>query len=512
MTDDLLVFAEDIEAQSARVVRPWKVLIADDDDEVHVMTKLALADYHYLGQPISFLDSYSLAETISTLRENNDIALVLLDVVMDKPNAGLEIVKFLRETLNEHDTRIVLRTGEPGEAPERLVILQYDINDYKEKTELTATKLYTVVHTSIKSFCDIRTIRASRAGLNRIISEAASLYKNSSDRAFLRSAVEQLSNLMCSNPDVALLRRDGLNDTAAFHLSASGGFIRSIAGTGRFSLAEDLHAMDLLESDEMQLVHTAVLHKRAIKENGKLACTFTSERLGTFVLFFDGIDFLQSFDQAIIDIFLSHVCRAMENSTLQREIMETQREIIVKLGEVVEFRSRETSDHVHRVSQICGKIARALGYSDEAIEELELAAALHDLGKIGITDTILNKAGKLSDDEFKIMCEHTIIGQNILKNSSRRVFQLASVIAAEHHEKWDGSGYPLGKKGVEIDTAARIVAIADVYDALRSERAYKSAWTRQATCDHLKAEAGRHFDPLLLDQFFKVEPEINPLY
>ena len=167
---------------------------------------------------------------------------------------------------------------------------------------------------------------------------------------------------------------------------------------------------------------------------------------------------------------------------------------------------------MQRVSRICGRIATSMGYPAEEVEEFELAAALHDLGKIGVSDAILNKPGKLTEEEFRAMCEHTSIGQSILRNSSRRVFQLASVIALEHHEKWDGTGYPEGKRGSGINVFARIVAIADVYDALRSERAYKRAWSREETCAHIRAQAGRHFDPIVADHFFRIEPEVAPFY
>src|SRR6056300_352221 len=151
MNDELLSFAPESETGPTKGISPWKVLIADDDEEVHVITKLALADYNFLGQPIEFLSAHNKRETINFLRSEPDIALVLLDVVMDQHNTGLEIVKFIRDTLSNPTIRIILRTGDPGSAPEREIITNYDINDYKEKTELSSTKLYTAVHTSIKN-------------------------------------------------------------------------------------------------------------------------------------------------------------------------------------------------------------------------------------------------------------------------------------------------------------------------------------------------------------------------
>lgn len=133
MSENFLTFAPDHIEENDGVLKPWKVVIADDDEEIHTITKLALNDYRYLNQPIEFIDSYSKSETLNILRSHNDIALVLLDVVMDEPNSGLQIVKFIRETLRESMTRIILRTGEPGSAPEKEVVSKFDINDYKEK-------------------------------------------------------------------------------------------------------------------------------------------------------------------------------------------------------------------------------------------------------------------------------------------------------------------------------------------------------------------------------------------
>ncbi|MEX0430640.1 HD domain-containing phosphohydrolase [Spiribacter insolitus] len=512
MSDDRLSFAPETETRGEVVSKPWKVLVADDDEEVHVMSKLALDDYVYLGQPIEFLDSYDVAQTLSLLRAHPDVALVLLDVVMDQADAGLRIVEFIRETLGEKSTRIILRTGEPGSAPEKEVIRRYDINDYKEKTELTATKLYTAVHTSIKSYCDSRTIRASREGFNQIISEAADLYRLESQRTFVQTAITQFSNLMQSNPDVVLLKSEGDIDAAAFFMDGVGSNVRSIAGTGRFELLPELHAESVLGSDHMQTVMTAFSQKRSVLEDNALACAFSSDSLGTFVLLFDGVGLLDSFDHSLINVFLSHICRAMENNSLHQEILDTQFEVIHRLGEVVEFRSSETSAHVERVAHITRLIAQSLGYPSSEIDDLALASVLHDLGKIAIPDQILNKPGRLTAEEFEEVMEHTRIGHSILEHSSRRVLKLAATIALDHHEKWDGSGYPRGKRGTEIADEARIVAIADVYDALRSERAYKRAWDREETREQLIGDAGRHFDPMMIEHFRKVEPQIAVLY
>ncbi|MBM1220193.1 DUF3369 domain-containing protein [Ponticoccus sp. SC2-23] len=512
MSDELVSFAPDRGSEETHIYKPWKVLIADDDDEVHTITKLALSDYRYLGQPIAFLDSYNKQQTVQILRSNTDIALVLLDVVMDGPSSGLEIVKYIRETLGDFTTRIVLRTGEPGSAPEKEVVTKYDINDYKEKTELTATKLFTTVHTSVRNYCNIRTISASRAGFTKIISDAADLYRLNEHRAFIQTAIAQFVNLMQANPDVVLLKSDGAPDAAAFCLDFPRTDIKSIAGTGRFSGLPEDHAETLLTDAQLNTVLTASVQNRTIIEDGSLACAFTSERLGTFVLFFEGLGILENFDHSVVNVFLSHICRAMEHSNLQNELNETQAEIINKLGEVVEFRSAETSVHVSRVSRITRILATSLGWSHDDVHDMSIAAVLHDVGKIAIRDHILTKPGKLTPEEFKEVIQHTTNGHALLHESSRAVMQLAARIALDHHEKWDGTGYPNGKMGSDIFQPARIVAVADVYDALRSERVYKASWSRKEAFEHIVSNKGKHFDPLVVEHFILNEEVINSLF
>ena len=194
---------------------------------------------------------------------------------------------------------------------------------------------------------------------------------------------------------------------------------------------------------------------------------------------------------------------------LGEEFIETQNQIIATLGEVIEKRSKETSTHVKRVSEISGFIAWKLGMSEDFIQNLKAASPLHDIGKIGIPDRILQKPGKLTPDEFEIIKTHTTLGRDILSNSDRTLFQSARSIAYSHHEFWDGTGYPDGLQGDEIPLLARITAVADVYDALISNRHYKKGWDQPRVLKYLKRESGKQFDPQLVKVFLENIDEIN---
>jgi PAS domain S-box-containing protein len=186
---------------------------------------------------------------------------------------------------------------------------------------------------------------------------------------------------------------------------------------------------------------------------------------------------------------------------LHQEMEATQREIIYKMGEVGESRSKETGNHVKRVAEYSRLLALKAGLTQQKAEMLLVASPMHDIGKVSIPDSILKKPGKLDADEFKKMQTHSAIGYEILKSSKRPMLQAAAIVAYEHHEKYDGSGYPLGKKGEDIHIFGRILAITDVFDALGSDRCYKKAWPLEEIIDFFKEERGRHFDPKLVDHF-----------
>ncbi len=190
------------------------------------------------------------------------------------------------------------------------------------------------------------------------------------------------------------------------------------------------------------------------------------------------------------------------------ELHETRLEIIRRLGRAAEYKDNETGLHIIRMSHYVRLIAEAAGLSEPHVDILYNAAPMHDIGKIGIPDHILLKPGKLDSDEWEIMMTHAAIGAQIIGDHDSELLQLAAKICLTHHEKWNGTGYPNGLSGADIPIEGRIVAIADVFDALTSERPYKKAWTVEKACDLIGSERGQHFDPQLVDNFCGVLPDI----
>jgi two-component system response regulator RpfG len=214
--------------------------------------------------------------------------------------------------------------------------------------------------------------------------------------------------------------------------------------------------------------------------------------------------------QAIIQDRADWLARQVEVATQQ--IVSREHETLLRLGRAGEYRDEVTGNHVVRMAKYSREIAEALGLSEKECDEIEYAAPMHDIGKIGIQDKILLKPGKFEHDEWTRMQEHTRIGHAILSNSQSRYIQTGSIIALNHHERFDGSGYPNGISGKDIPLVARIVSVADVYDALISARPYKSAWSTADAQDYLHKHAGSQFDPICVEAFFERMDNISTIH
>ena len=204
-------------------------------------------------------------------------------------------------------------------------------------------------------------------------------------------------------------------------------------------------------------------------------------------------------DLKYLTLAASYSAETLDAALLAEENDQTQKEMIYLMSEAVEKRSKETGNHIKRVASYSRLLALAYGLSEDEAYVLEFSSPMHDIGTIGIPDAILNKPGRLDKIEYETMKLHALYGYEILSASPRGMLKAAAIVAYEHHEKWDGSGYPKGLKGEEIHIFGRITAVADVFDALGSDRCYKKAWMLEDIVEHFKAESGKHFDPKLVD-------------
>lgn len=491
------LFADDAEEEVSTHIGSWKVIIVDDEPEVHAVTKLALSDFTFQGKPLEFISAYSGAEAQAVVVDHPDAAIVLLDVVMETDDAGLNVARYIRDEAKNPHVRIILRTGQPGQAPERQVILNYDINDYKSKTELTAQKLFTVIMASLRSYRDIISLEQSRMGLEKIIKASADLFSVHSMDNFIVGIIQQLTSILgCAEEAMYITSSLVAGSTEA----VSSTNLTVFAGQGEYQDDAGKPIRDVLNSDLLHAVDEALESHSIVYRDNYLVAYCSSKYTEGSLLYVSGIpEQLDDNHRQLIELFSQNVQIAYENVQLQAELEDTQREIVHRLSEAVEQRSTETGNHVKRVSAICYMLAKHYGLPETEAEILMHASPLHDVGKIGIPDSILNKPEKLLPREWETMKEHAKIGYDILKESKRPIIKAGAIIARDHHERWDGSGYPSGLKGEEIHIYGRISAIADVYDALRHRRCYKEAWTKEQTIELLKEERGKHFEPRLVD-------------
>ena len=479
-------------ASAAAKSAPWKVLLVDDEPDIHDITKLTLSRFRLDGRALTFLHAYTSVEAKDILARESDIALVFLDVVMEKEDSGLEVARWMREDLGNQFTRIVLRTGQPGQAPEERVIVDYDINDYKEKTELDRTKLFTTTFAALRAYRDIMHVELARhtqssyrEGLERVIAASAHIFQQRNLKDFASGLLQQV---------VALLRLEQsvLLRVAGASLITGESDYEILAQIGE--LGDDVLGPELISQlDEARSNRISRLH------GDTYVGYFPNSSGKASLLVLKGVEDISEIDAQLLQVFCSGVAIAFDNILLNQEITDTQAELILRLGDVVESRSVEAGNHVRRMAQVCRLLAEAAGMPEGETALLMHAAPMHDIGKIATPDSVLLKPGKLDAAEWEIMKQHPAVGLSILNGSQRPILKAAAVIAHQHHEKYDGSGYPQGLKGEDIHKYARIVAVADVFDALSHKRCYKQAWPIEQVVAHLREVAGTHLDPEYVD-------------
>jgi response regulator RpfG family c-di-GMP phosphodiesterase len=492
---DRLLFAADAPPHPAPGGQPpWKILIVDDEAEVHDVTRLVLDGFCFKGRGLTFLDAYGGEEAKVMLAKHQDISLILLDVVMEGNDTGLALVKYIREELGNRFVRIILRTGQPGQAPEERVIVEYDINDYKEKTELTAQKLLTTVVAALRTSTLIASVEDNRRGLEKVIAASESIFKLQSMELFASGVLAQIVAILEGNRNALLCQSSG------FTAVGNQGKFKILAATGAYHSYLRHDVAEVLPRDICdQFVRLGRQPTGVLLEGGHYLGYFHSNNGSESIIYLEGCGELTELNRKLVEIFSTNVSIAFDNIHLNREVEETQKELIVTLGETIEWRSKETGNHVRRVAEYAGILAAQCGLPAAEVELLRKAAPMHDVGKVGIPDVILNKPGLLDATERGIIRTHPTIGHAILKGSNRELFKAAALIALQHHERYDGFGYPQGLTGQNIHVYGRLTAVADVFDALMSDRIYRPAWSLDAVVAYFREQRGRHFDPVMTD-------------
>jgi response regulator RpfG family c-di-GMP phosphodiesterase len=511
MSDTLLFAKEETDEQIQKIQgyhKPWKVAVIDDEEQVHSVTKLVLRNFSFDGRGLELLHAYSAKEAVMLFKEHDDIAICLLDVVMETDSAGLDVVSKIRDDLHNTYTRIVLRTGQPGQAPEESVIKNYDINDYKDKTELTNLKLHTLVYSCLRAYRDIISLNQTRKGLEQVIHASNNVFHHKFTGEFSRGILQQFSSLMQFDDHAVYAIEDGF--TA--HSDKCG--LKIIEGIGKYSNSLGKGLANILPENMLKELQSQTTPFMSIhSDDGFLASNIIDNKDSQRnVLYMQKLGESSALQRKLLDVFSNNVLTAFQNLYLLEDIEKAQREMVYLLAEAVESRSKETGFHLQRVAELSSLLAKGLGLDEDLVLKIYRSSPLHDLGKIAISDNILNKPGKLIAEEFKIMKTHSQIGHDMIVKSERELCQTGRVIALEHHERWDGNGYPNGKKGEDISIEGRIVAVADVFDALSCKRCYKEAWQLDDVFSYMEEGSGRQFDPGVIKVLSEYKTAVREIY
>lgn len=471
----------------------WKILVVDDEVDIRTLTRLNLKGFCFDGRELQILEAASAHEARQVLAEHDDIAVALIDVVMETDDAGLRLVEYIRQELNNKMIRLVIRTGQPGVAPERFVIDNFDIDDYKDKTELTATRLYTTVRSALKAYRDLKTIDLNRIGLSRVLNAAPDLYRisNASLNGFFEGVLTQIVGL-CNLADVSFISTiEGL--IATF----DGQNVNVMATTGPMA---DPARFEEIRQRCAEAVTSGNLPEK-IRQDGIVIPLAVGPKTVGFVYVEPTRD-LSPADLDLLKVMAQQCSSALENLRLHIDLQSAYDNAIDMLAEIAEFKDKTTGQHIHRIDNYTRLVAVELGVPEAEAELFGKASRLHDVGKIGIPDEILRKRGKLTDAEFAIMKGHVSIGASILSHDPS--LAIAREVALSHHERWDGGGYPTGLPSSNTPLLTRIVSVVDVFDALVSRRPYKEAWTVADAAANIEAAAGTQFDPSVVSAFLKL--------
>lgn len=500
MQNNSMDFLLDDEEEVVIYKDSYKIIIADDEEEIHRVTKLILKFFDFDGKSLSFLDAYSGHEAKLLLKENPDTAVIFLDVVMEDEDSGLKVVKYLREALCNDTTRVVLRTGHPGEAPEEEIIRDYDINDYRLKTELTVKRLNTTMYAALRNYRDLQKLAHHKKGLEKIIKASSNMFEHNTLKEFLETILNELSSFNSSQIEMLYLREDDKVSNGLV-ISEQSKSNTIIAATGKY---KDLVDQEIKSIEKLNHVNEWLMNKPISEdlihplEQGYIIESFGKSDTRNYI-YFEGEE--KDLDFSLINLFLSNFSIALDNFILNNTLQSTQRDFVYALAETVESHFEETGSHVFRISEMMYQFAMIKRYSYTESEMFKLASTMHDLGKVSIPDRILKKPARLTPAEYEIMKTHALHGYKILKNQEIPIMKLAGEIALNHHEKFDGSGYPNGLYGLEIPLSARMMAIVDVYDAMTHKRIYKDAIPKEKTLSFIENQKGKHFDPDLVDLF-----------
>lgn len=485
---------------------PWVVLIADDDPDVHASTRMALRGVRFRGRALEFIDAYSGPQTLALLQEHPDTAIVLLDIIMEAEDAGLRAVQRIRDN-GFGAVRIIVRTGFPGQAPERDVIIDYDIHDYKEKTGLSVQSLVTSLISGLRAYSDLVALEGHRRGLMSVLEAVSWFDFNAVQRYVAGMQAEFISLAQLRANYVVLVSRPTVWPGAVPVVIA-------------FLAQERLDAAPLrfeeLPLAEANLVRRSLDQMQALREETG-ATLFVRHQGADLVMYAAGADAFSGADEVLLEVFMRKACQAVGNQKTFSE-MQSDRDTVLRgmalQGERWNDNAAVELDRLARWSiAIAKRLHTTLAFPDAVDErfilDIGIAAQLHDLGNDALPPALMAKTTVYDAAERHAMQAHVVMGLKCWDTyfggaGSVGTLQMVREVIGAHHERFDGTGYPGQLRGDAIALSARLVAVADAYVAMTSPRPHRLALDAAAARNDIANDQGRRFDPRMVQAFLEV--------
>jgi signal transduction histidine kinase len=464
--DDIVQLIDDSgERPPAESGRRWKIAVIDDEPAVHDGTRFALSDYKLNGQGLQILSAYSAAEGRELMRKHADVAVVLLDVIMETDTAGLGLVEFIRKDLKNETVRIILRTGQPGQAPERRVIVDYDINDYKAKTELTADKLFTTMTAALRSHQQLQRMVETRRGLEIIIEAAARLFDFKSMQRLAEGVLTQIASLLNADCAGILVLREAQNEQETFSV---------LAGSGCYSRFIGTDVSQMIDHDLRARVEDAFRRRRHEFSERRSVLYIRTLSGREVVVVLEAARNLSDTDRALVEIFCSRLSIAFDNVSLYEQLQRAN----TRLEERVANRTRDLTNANRRLAAQWARLRQANSFKSEI-----LGTVAHDLknplgvilGRTEILKEMIAAAGAL-DDYVQAQIEH-------IRDAANRLTGMVDDLVSDAMA--DALDITIRREPVDIAALVHEVAEANQPLAARKEQTIKvtAAPNHSAMCD-----------------------------
>ncbi len=477
----------------------WKVLVLDENISIHEKAKRVLEGLKLDDIPIIVLSAFNINEAVEIFNKNPDIAAMLMSFEPD-PDLKIKFINKIREEIKNTSVSITLHSCSKQKR-QQFDFSHKNISVYMETAKLTEEKILYLIMSGIRFHKNALSLLNHNRILKYMINSLPDTAVSNSVKEALHINFEYFEQL---------LKKINLKIGAISFVN--GKFFKCTPDMEKYKKIplNSFIKEKAIDVEKIKFKKQAIIRLK----DGIFATLNSNINITSYIKFNEPVN-----EETIklLKLYIHELTTVIDSISLKEEMNNNLKEIIFTLGDLIETRSNETGQHVERVADYTYIISKALNLKPDLISLFKTASTLHDIGKIGIPDNILNKPGRLTKEEFEIMKQHSVIGYNILKKSKKDIFKISANVALHHHENYDGSGYPYGIKGNEIPLEARIVSLADYYDALSSDRVYRKAWEEKRILDSIKELKGIKFDPEVVDGFFNnyhkiIEIRMNMLH